>query len=185
MQWVLNGWFRFSTWSIVNSSLSFYVQVTLQVVFYGMLSHSIHGRIFTCICHKNQLNVGKYTIHGWYEYTMHLANLWIRKGWPMPVALQSAQKAGCDACRILTINVSRFGMMLDFVEYRYLYQAVKETFASTHYWVHVSLHFCFYPCFVGRLLLGGHWCKESWMHWKLSTVWEVQTAKIFCSHKRL
>ena len=33
------------------------------------LSHRIHGAgIFPYIYHKNQLNVGKYTIHGWYGY---------------------------------------------------------------------------------------------------------------------
>ena len=31
------------------------------------LFHSIHGTgIFAYIYHKNQMNVGKYTIHGWY-----------------------------------------------------------------------------------------------------------------------
>ena len=30
------------------------------------LSHTIHDDIFTSIYHKNQQNVGKYTIHGWY-----------------------------------------------------------------------------------------------------------------------
>ena len=31
------------------------------------LTHTIHGTgIFTYIYHKNQPNVGKYTIHGWY-----------------------------------------------------------------------------------------------------------------------
>ena len=34
------------------------------------LSHRIHGKthIYLHWSHKNQLNVGKYTIHGWYEY---------------------------------------------------------------------------------------------------------------------
>ena len=32
--------------------------------------HRIHGTgIFTCICHKNQLNVGEYTIHGSYGHS--------------------------------------------------------------------------------------------------------------------
>ena len=58
-------------WIIDDTLTMFYRLKKLCFVFFPIVS--IYS-IFTYIYHKNQLNVGKYTIHGWYGF-------WVESNW--------------------------------------------------------------------------------------------------------